>query len=129
MRTILLTCGETSGEQHAARLVGAIKAIDPSCRVLALGGDALAAAGAEIVHPLERYAVMGFAEVLAKLPRIIALERSLTSMLAKGGIDLFIPVDYPGLNLRLAKRAKEVGVPVLYFMAYSRKSEPARPSP
>jgi lipid-A-disaccharide synthase len=117
MRTILLTCGETSGEQHAARLVGAIKAIDPSCRVLALGGDALAAAGAEVVHPLERYAVMGFAEVLAKLPRIVALERSLGSMLSRGGIDLFVPVDYPGLNLRLAKRAKGAGVPVLYFIS------------
>lgn len=116
MRTILLTCGETSGEQHAARLVGAIKAIDPSCRVLALGGGALAAAGAEIVHPLDRYAVMGFAEVLAKLPRIAALERSLGSMLSTGGVDLFIPVDYPGLNLRLAKRAKGAGVPVLYFI-------------
>ncbi len=116
MRTILLTCGETSGEQHAARLVGAIKAIDPSCRVLALGGDALAAAGAEIVHPLARYAVMGFAEVVAKLPRIVALERSLGSTLSKGGVDLFIPVDYPGLNLRLAKRAKAAGVPVLYFI-------------
>jgi lipid-A-disaccharide synthase len=117
MRTILLTCGETSGEEHAARLVAAIKAVDSSCRVMALGGDTLAAAGAEIVRPLGRYAVMGFAEVLAKLPRIIALERSLASMLAKGGIDLFIPVDYPGLNLRLAKRAKEAGVPVLYFIS------------
>ena len=117
MRTILLTCGETSGEQHAARLVRAIKAIDPSCRVMALGGDALAGAGAEIIHPLGRFAVMGFSEVLAKLPRIAALERSLAGLLAKGGIDLFIPVDYPGLNLRLAKRAKTAGVPVFYFIS------------
>ena len=117
MRTILLTCGETSGEQHAARLVRAIKAIDPSCRVMALGGDALAEAGAEIVYPLERFAIMGFAEVLAKLPRIFALERSLGRLLARGGVDLFIPVDYPGLNLRLAKRAKAAGVPVFYFIS------------
>ena len=117
MRTILLTCGETSGEQHAARLVRAIKAIDPSCRVMALGGDALAGAGAEIIHPLARFAVMGFSEVLAKLPRIAALERSLAGLLARGGIDLFIPVDYPGLNLRLAKRAKAAGVPVFYFIS------------
>lgn len=117
MRTILLTCGETSGEQHAARLVRAIKAVDPSCRVIALGGDALERAGAEIVHPLERYAVMGFAEVIAKLPRFAALERSLSRLLAHGGIDLFIPVDYPGLNLRLSARAKAAGVPVFYFIS------------
>ncbi len=117
MRTILLTCGETSGEQHAARLVRAIKAIDPSCRVKALGGEALAEAGAEIIYPLERFAVMGFAEVLAKLPRIVALERSLGRLLARGGIDLFIPVDYPGLNLRLSGRAKAAGVPVFYYIS------------
>jgi lipid-A-disaccharide synthase len=117
MRTILLTCGETSGEQHAARLVRAIKAIDPSCRVQALGGRMLAEAGAEIVFPLERYAVMGFAEVVAKLPRLAALERSLSRILSRGGIDLFIPVDYPGLNLRLAARAKAAGVSVLYFIS------------
>jgi lipid-A-disaccharide synthase len=117
MRTILLTCGETSGEQHAARLVGAIKAIDPSCRVMALGGVALADAGAEIIYPLDRFAVMGFAEVLAKLPRIVALERSLGRLLAREGIDLFIPVDYPGLNLRLSRRAKAAGVPVFYFIS------------
>lgn len=117
MRTILLTCGETSGEQHAVRLVRAIKAIDPSCRVKALGGDALADAGAEIVYPLGRFAVMGFAEVLAKLPRIAALERSIAGLLARGGIDLFIPVDYPGLNLRLSRRAKAAGVPVFYFIS------------
>jgi len=117
MPTILLTCGETSGEQHAARLVRELKALDPSCRVLVLGGDTLAKAGAEVVHSIDRYAVMGFAEVLAKLPRFIALERSLRALLAGGDIDLFIPVDYPGLNLRLSRYAKAAGVPVLYFIS------------
>jgi lipid-A-disaccharide synthase len=117
MPNILLTCGETSGEQHAARLVGAVKALDPSCRVRALGGPALAAAGAEILFPLEKYAFMGFAEVIAKLPRFAFLERSLRSLLKRGDIDLFIPVDYPGLNLRLARHAKAAGVPVLYFIS------------
>jgi lipid-A-disaccharide synthase len=116
MPTILMTCGETSGEQHAARLVRELKALDPSCHVRVLGGDTLAKAGAEVVHSIDRYAVMGFAEVLAKLPRFIALERSLRALLAGGDIDLFIPVDYPGLNLRLSRYAKAAGVPVLYFI-------------
>ena len=116
-RTFLVTCGETSGEEHAARLVRELTALDPTCRVLALGGEALEAAGAEIIFPLERYAVMGFAEVIARLPRFIALERSLRRLLAGGGIDLFIPVDYPGLNLRLAAHAKAAGVKVLYFIS------------
>jgi lipid-A-disaccharide synthase len=115
--TILLTCGETSGEHHAAHLVSALKRLDPSCRILALGAAELAAAGAEILFPLERYAVMGFAEVATRLGEFIALERSLGSLLGSGGVDCFIPVDYPGLNLRLSRRARRVGVPVLYFIS------------
>jgi lipid-A-disaccharide synthase len=117
LTTILLTCGETSGEQHAARLVGEIKRLDPSCAVRALGGDVLERAGADVVFPLESYAVMGFAEVLSRLPRFHRLERSLRALLAGGGIDLFLPVDYPGLNLRLARYARRLGVPVLYFIS------------
>ncbi len=49
MPTILMTCGETSGEQHAARLVRELKALDPSCHVRVLGGDTLAKAGASTV--------------------------------------------------------------------------------
>ncbi len=117
MTTILLTCGETSGEHHASLLVREIRRRDPGCRVLALGGAELAAAGAEIVFPLEKYAVMGFGEVIAKLPSFVALERSLGRLVSGGGIDVFIPVDYPGLNLRLARGARRRRVPVLYYIS------------
>ena len=117
VRTILVTCGETSGEHHAARVVSELRAIDPSCRVIALGGEELERAGAEIAFPMDRYAFMGFAEVLAGLPRILALERRIHSLLRSGSIDLFMPVDYPGLNLRLARYAHRHGVPVLYFIS------------
>jgi lipid-A-disaccharide synthase len=113
--TILVTCGETSGDHHAALVVAALKRIDPSMRVVALGGSELEAAGAEIHFPMDRYAFMGFAEVLAGLPRVISLERRLKRLLRS--VDLFMPVDYPGLNLRLAGAAREAGVPVLYFIS------------
>jgi len=115
--TFLVTCGETSGEHHASRLVRALKRLDQSCRVVALGGRELAAAGAEILYPMERYAVMGFAEVAARLPRFISLERGLGALLGSGRIDCYIPVDYPGLNLRLAAKARRAGLPVLYFIS------------
>lgn len=117
MTTILVTCGETSGDQHAARLASAILARRPGARIVALGGPALAAAGAEIAFDIAEYNVMGFSEVLRGLPRIARLERRLGRLLEKGGIDLHIPVDYPGLNLRIAARARDRGVPVLYFVS------------
>lgn len=117
MKTILVTCGETSGDHHAGLLVREILRRDPSCRVVALGGPELAAAGAEIRYPLERYAVMGFAEIVRHLPALASLELSIGRLLASGAIDLFVPVDYPGLNLRLARRARGAGVPVMYFIS------------
>lgn len=117
MTTILLTCGETSGDQHAARLVAAIRARRPETRIIALGGPELAAAGAEIAFDISDYNFMGFTEIVRGLPRISRLERRLGRLLSDGGIDLHIPVDYPGLNLRIAARARSRGVPVLYFIS------------
>jgi lipid-A-disaccharide synthase len=117
LSTILLTCGETSGEHHASLVVSKMRAMDPSCRVVALGGSELEKAGAEIAFPMEQFAFMGFAEVLSGLPRVLSLERKLKSLLKEGGVDLFLPVDYPGLNLRMARYARRVGVPVLYFIS------------
>lgn len=117
MRRILVTCGETSGDEHAARLVAAIRRREPGTQVTALGGGELAAAGADVRFDIDAYSCMGFAEIVRKLPRVLSLERRLARMLRGGRFDLFVPVDYPGLNLRLARAARRAGVPVLYFIS------------
>ena len=116
-KRVLVVAGEASGDQAAAPVVAALLARRPSWSVQAVGGPKLAAAGAEIVLPYEEVAVMGFAEILARLPALLRHERDLRRRLAGGAVDLFLPVDFPGLNLRLAKRAAGAGLPVLYFIA------------
>ncbi len=117
MKTILITCGETSGDHHAASLISAIRARAPGTRIIAMGGEAMAAAGAEVRFSIEDYAFMGFSEIVTGLPKIRRLEKYLGDLLSSGEIDLYIPVDYPGMNLRIAARAKSSGVPVLYFIS------------
>lgn len=117
MKTILITCGETSGDHHAASLITAIRAREPDTRFIAMGGDAMAAAGAEVRFSIEDYAFMGFSEIVSGLPKIRSLEKLLGELLSSGEIDLYIPVDYPGMNMRIAARAKKCGVPVLYFIS------------
>lgn len=117
MTRILLTCGETSGDHHASLVVREIKRLDPECEVLALGGRELVEAGARVDYSIDRFAFMGFTEILAGLPSILSLERKLKRLLKSGAIDLFLPVDYPGFNLRLASSARRHGVPVLYFIS------------
>ncbi len=117
MTRILVTCGETSGDHQASLVVREIKRMEPSCEVIALGGRELEEAGARVDYSIDRFAFMGFSEIIAGLPRILALERRLKRLLGRGGVDLFMPVDYPGFNLRLAGSAKRHHVPVLYFIS------------
>jgi lipid-A-disaccharide synthase len=114
---ILLTCGETSGDHHAALVVRELRRLDPESEVVALGGEELSEAGAHVPYPIDRFAFMGFSEIISSLPRVVSLERTLKSLLRGGEIGLFMPVDYPGLNLRLARFARRCNVPVLYYIS------------
>lgn len=114
---ILVAAGEPSGDAHAAAVVRALRARQPERPVEAFGGPALAAAGALVRFPMERYTVLGFWEVLAKIPAHLGLLRRLRRELAAGRYALVVLVDYPGFNLRLAAAARAAGVPVLYYVA------------
>jgi len=116
VKKILVTCGETSSELIASKLVRELRIIDPDIEILALGSSNLGDAGAEIIFRMEDYSVMGFWEVFKRLKDFLELERSLRKTLANG-IDLFIPVDFPGFNLRLSRYARSIGIPVLYFIS------------
>lgn len=77
----------------------------------------MAEAGVEILAGLEDLAVMGFAEVVGRLPFFLRLERRLRRVMEEEGVDLLLPIDYPGLNLRLTRAAKAAGIPVVYYIA------------
>ncbi len=114
--TILISCGEASGDMHAASVVTELLEKFPGARILAFGGERLAGAGATILYRIEDYAIIGFSGVVTKFPRLVKLERGLKKIL-DDGVDLFVPVDYPGLNIRLATHAKKSGIPVLYYIS------------
>lgn len=85
--------------------------------MLGIGGLRMQSAGVELVADLQRLAVMGFAEVLPRLPYFWRLERRLVRALERDNVDLVIAIDYPGFNLRIARAAHVRGVPVLYYVA------------
>ena len=114
---VLLLAGEVSGDDHAAALARALKRRLPGVRLIGLGGPALAAEGVELLAGLDQLAVMGFVEVVAHLRFFRDLDRRIRVLLDGGGIDLVIPIDYPGFNLRAARYAHRRSVPVLYYIA------------
>jgi lipid-A-disaccharide synthase len=75
------------------------------------------AAGVELWAHADQMAVMGFVEVVRHLPFFLSLLWKTRDDLRADPPDLVIPIDYPGFNLRLARYAKELRVPVLYYIA------------
>ena len=73
--------------------------------------------GVELLAGLDGLAVMGATEVLPRLPFLHRLRRRLISLLDSGVVDLVIPVDYAGFNLRIARAARRRELPVLYYIA------------
>jgi lipid-A-disaccharide synthase len=86
-------------------------------RLIGLGGPQMASEGVELLADMEDLAVMGVFEVLSRLPYFLRLRKRAFAALAREGVDLVIPVDYPGFNLRLARYARGLGIPVLYYIA------------
>lgn len=112
-----IVAGEASGDLHAARLMRALKELLPECRFSGIGGANMAREGLESIVPLADISVVGFWEVAKRYPMFKRLLQTTSSMLASGGYDAFIPVDYPGFNLRLAAAAKAAHVPVAWYIA------------
>ncbi len=77
----------------------------------------MAGQGVELLAHLDDLAVMGFAEVVLRLPFFLRLERRLDRVLSEEAVDLVIPVDYPGFNLRMTRRAHEKNIPIVYYIA------------
>lgn len=115
--TIFISAGEESGDLHGAALARALRERFPDARLIGLGGGRMQREGVKLLAGLNELAVMGFAEVIRHLPFFVRLRNQVFDVLASERVDLVIPIDYPGFNLRLARHAKAAGIPVLYYIA------------
>lgn len=88
----------------------------PSVRLAGVGGARLRAAGVPLWADLTELSVMGFAEVVRHLPRLVWLRRHLVERARRAGVDLFLPVDYPGFHVAMAGRLEARGIPTLDFI-------------
>jgi lipid-A-disaccharide synthase len=114
---VFLSVGEPSGDLHGAALARALRARIPGVRLIGLGGPLMSREGVELLASVDDLAVMGFVEVVSRLPFFLRLRKRVFATLASERVDLVIPVDYPGFNLRLARHARSEGRRVLYYIA------------
>ena len=114
----MVIAGEVSGDLHASRLMEGITGIDPQAEFRFFGGEKMASVtGQEPEVHCDRMNVMGFSEVLRHLPDILGHLRHAKRLLGEWRPDALVLVDYPGFNLKLAKEAKRLGIPVHYFIS------------
>ncbi|MDE2845445.1 MAG: lipid-A-disaccharide synthase [Gemmatimonadota bacterium] len=114
---IMIIAGEASGEMHGAGVVAALKARRPEIDVFGVGGERMERAGCALVYHIEQFSVMGLTEVVRHLPFIRRALRRLDGLLESRRPDLVILIDYPDFNLRIARKARKRGIPVLYYIS------------
>ena len=114
----LLIAGEASGDEHGARLIASLKAVDAKAAFAFIGGDKMAQqAGIAPLYHYREIAVMGFTSVLRSMRKIRLAAHLLQEEMRSNPPDVVIPIDYGGFNLRYTlPMAHRHGVPVVYYI-------------
>ena len=117
MPTVMVSCGEASGDLYAGALATELQRLAPGTRVFGLGGPRLAESGAELVGDYRGLAVTGLTEALRVLPRSFGMLRRLRARLLSDRPDVLVAVDFPDFNFGLAQSARKLEIPVVYYIS------------
>lgn len=116
---VALVAGEASSDLLAASLLSDLYALIPNIDVIAVGGKQVAATPAKIIQDNEVFSVMGLAEVLKDLPKLMQTKNLVVKKIIDFEPDVFIGVDSPDLNFSIAKRLKKNNIPVIHYVSPS----------
>lgn len=119
MYKVMISVGEASGDLHGASVAAALRAAEPDLRIFGMGGAMMRSAGVDIVYDIAELGVMGLVEIVKSLPKLFRLRDRLREVMIRERPDVLVVIDYPGFNMRLAKVAKELGIPVVSYISPS----------
>jgi lipid-A-disaccharide synthase len=112
-----LVAGEASGDQLGAALIRSLRARYPSARFLGVAGPKMQAEGCEVWAHSEALAVMGLFEVLSHLPRLLRMRKELRERFLAERPDVYIGIDAPEFNLRLARDLRAAGLRTVQYVS------------
>ena len=113
-----LSVGEASGDIHAAELIKELQKVDNQAEFVFLGGDLMReAAGCAPIVDYREMAYMGFSEVIRNLNKVFGNLSKAKKALKESNPSALILVDYPSFNLKLAKEAHKLNIPVFYYIS------------
>ena len=115
-KKIVIIAGEDSGDLHGSHLMREIKKIDSDFSFYGVGGDKMIEAGLNHVEHIKNLNIIGIVEVSKHYPRIKKIFNKTLELIKEVNPEQVILVDYPGFNMRLAKKIKKMGIPITYFI-------------
>ncbi len=113
----MISCGEPSGDLYAGALATELRRLEPTATIVGLGGRHLRDAGASLTADFGGLSVTGLLEVFRVLPRTYATYRGLVRQAQAHRPDVFVAIDFPDFNFRLARAVRRLGVPVVYYIS------------
>ncbi len=117
-KRVFFIAGEKSGDMHAAEVIRQLIKAKPEVEIAFWGGSAMAeAVGAPPLVHIRQLATIGFWEVVRKLPHFVRLWHRVQRDIESFRPEVLVLVDFPGLNLRVARWAKQRGYSVHYYIA------------
>lgn len=117
--SIGIIAGEASGDALGAGLIEVVRPRFPRARFVGIGGPRMESAGCELWYPMSRLALRGYAEVIARLPELVAIRRDVYRRLKAAEVPLFVGVDAPDFNLGLEARLKRSGTRTVHYVSPS----------
>ncbi|MBI4179824.1 lipid-A-disaccharide synthase [bacterium] len=118
VKRIFVSSGELSSEMHAEMVLRAFAEKYPGqFTFFGLGGEVSRAAGLDLIENIVDRAVIGFSEAVKNLGYFRKLLGRIDAMMARGEMDGLLLIDYPGLNLHIARLAAKHNLPVVFFIS------------
>jgi lipid-A-disaccharide synthase len=117
MKPILIIAGESSGERYGADVVREFSRLWPAYSFFGVGGRRMAEAGVDLLFSIEELSAVGIFEVIARLPHFRRIFRSIEREAEARRPAAALLIDSPDFNLRLARKLKASGIPVVYYIS------------
>lgn len=115
---IALVAGELSGDLLGGAIVRALRQrLPPEAQIYGVAGPRMVEAGCEAIESIEQLSVMGLAEVLPAVPRLLRLRARLVERFTADRPDVFVGLDAPDFNLGLARRLRERGLRTVHVVS------------
>jgi lipid-A-disaccharide synthase len=116
-KMLFVLAGEVSGDMHAAGVIAELLKARPDIRVFGIGGQKLRQLGADLLYDTAQMSIMGIVDVVKHSGFLRRVIRDLKEAVHREKPFAALLVDYPGMNLMMARFLHKLGIPVIYYIS------------